>query len=700
MSRFALILAAALPAFAQQLTPHAGYIYPAGGRTGATFECTIGGQFLNGPTAAFVSGSGVEAKVVEYYRPLNQGEFNKLRDELEQTTDKTRAAEIRQKMATFIRRPVAPQLLETVRLQIAVSPNAAPGRREIRINTALGLTNPLAFQVGQLPEYTNPPAKPADELSRVRPRPAEPVNIALPAVVNGQIISGVYDRYRFHAQAGQRLVISAAARQLIPYISDAVPGWFQATLALYDAAGKEVGYAGNYTFHQDPVLHYEVAHDGEYTLEIKDSIYRGREDFVYRITLGEMPFITGVFPLGGKTGAKTRVELTGWNLPKTRLNAPPPSVPFVRDTLPESMEKEPNSAVKNAQKLKLPVIVNGRIQQPGDTDIFRFEGRAGEEIVAEVMARRLDSPLDSILRLTDAAGKELALNDDAEDKSSAMLTHHADSQIQVKLPANGTYYLHLTDAQRKGGPLFAYRLRLSHPRPDYELRVVPASLNVRAASTTPITVYAIRRDGFAGEIGLRLKDAPGGFMLSGATIPRGQDKVRLTLTAPGGRVDKPVKLHLEGHATIDGKEARRAGIPAEDMMQAFYYHHLLPSADWMVRVNGAQRGGGWKPVEKRVQLPAGGSAPVEVFVPAGRFNGTVLMALNEAPEGLAIESIAQARDGFHILVTADKDKIKPGLAGNLIVEAYLERAGSPGTLNKRRLPLGMLPAIPFEIVAR
>jgi hypothetical protein len=38
-------------------------------------------------------------------------------------------------------------------------------------------------------------------------------------------------------------------------------------------------------FHPDPVLYYEVPADGHYDLEIKDAIYRGREDFVYRITL-------------------------------------------------------------------------------------------------------------------------------------------------------------------------------------------------------------------------------------------------------------------------------------------------------------------------------------------------------------------------------------------------------------------------------
>jgi len=69
--------------------------------------------------------------------------------------------------------------------------------------------------------------------------------------------------------------------------------------------------------------------------------------------------------------------------------------------------------------------VNGRIDQPGDVDVFSFEGRAGTEIVAEVMARRLNSPLDSVLRLTDTTGKQIAFNDDFEDKGAGLETHHA-----------------------------------------------------------------------------------------------------------------------------------------------------------------------------------------------------------------------------------------------------------------------------------
>ena len=198
--------------------------------------------------------------------------------------------------------------------------------------------------------------------------------ITLPCTLNGQIASGEVNRYRFEARKGQRLVISTQARQLIPYIADAVPGWFQPVLALYDANGKEVAYDDDYRFKPDPVILYEVPKDGEYVLAIYDAIYRGREDFVYRITIGELPFVTSIFPLGGRAGEPVKVEMKGWNLEKAELTLPPSDagpgiysdrrlqqrglvsnrVPFALDTLPECFEKEPNDDPAHAQKVKLP----------------------------------------------------------------------------------------------------------------------------------------------------------------------------------------------------------------------------------------------------------------------------------------------------------------------------------------------------------
>jgi hypothetical protein len=755
---------------AQQFTPHVGYVYPAGGRQGSKFEVTVGGQFLDGVNGVLISGRGVEAKIVHYEKPLTQGQFNRLRDQLLELTDKKafsegrrvvrngedvkppavkpkwtdedekQVAELRKKLATFIRRPTNPAIAEIVVVQVTLTADAPLDGRELRLVTPSGLTNPLAFCVNQLPEFSKPAAKASSEVAKGKGAKYRDKNrnttvdadmkIELPAVVNGQALPGGIDRFRFQAAKGTHLVIAASARELIPYISDAVPGWFQATLALYDGAGKEVQYSDHFRFHPDPVLYYEIPGDGEYTLEVRDSIYRGREDFVYRIALGELPFITSIYPLGGRAGAKTNVELKGWNLPVTKLKEQPKKtetgilqasvkkgaqssnrVGFVVESLPEKQEKEPNNEPKNAERVKLPIIVNGRIDKPGDQDVFRFEGRAGEEIVAEVMARRLDSPLDSILRLTDSAGKQLAVNDDCDDKGSGLLTHHADSRISFKLPANGTYYVQIADAQRKGGPEYGYRLRLTHPQPDFELRIVPASLTARAGSSVPITVYALRKDGFDGDIALKLKDAPRGYTLNGGWIPGNQDKVRLTLTVPPSKVDKPFALHLDGHATVQGKEVVHAGVPAEDMMQAFAYRHLVPSKDWIVRVTPPSKASiPWKlaAADKPVKLPMGGTAPVRLLMPAGNAGrarggnagaGSFQLTLNEPPEGIAIKDMVRDQDGLAILLTMDAKKLKPGMKGNLIMEASVERSTGTATKNNtRRQVFATLPAIPFEVV--
>ena len=138
-------------------------------------------------------------------------------------------------------------------------------------------------------------------------------------VINGQIMPGDVDRFRFRAKTGQKLVIETQARSLIPYLADAVPGWFQATVTLYNAAGKEMAVADDYRFNPDPVLFNEIPRDGIYELEIHDSIYRGRQDFVYRIAVGELPFITQMFPLGGKAGVPTVASVDGWNLTTQQL---------------------------------------------------------------------------------------------------------------------------------------------------------------------------------------------------------------------------------------------------------------------------------------------------------------------------------------------------------------------------------------------
>jgi hypothetical protein len=348
--------------------------------------------------------------------------------------------------------------------------------------------------------------------------------------------------------------------------------------------------------------------------------------------------------------------------------------------------------------------MNGRIDQPGDWDVFRFQGRAGQAIVAEVYARRLDSPLDSVLKLTDAKGKQLAFNDDYDDPGAGLETHHADSRILTTLPATGTYFLYLGDAQQKGGPEYAYRLRIGAPRPDFDLRVTPSSINVSGGLTVPITVHALRKDGFSGDIALALKGAPIGFTLIGGLLPAGRDDVRLTLTVPPQPQPEPLSLTLEGRATIQGHQVARLAIPADDMMQAFAYWHLVPASDLKVAV---RRGAMLRtPIKvsspEPLEIPAGGTARFQVQVPT--ILTKVQFDLSDPPEGIALRDASPVRDGTELVLKCDAAKAKPGLKGNLIVNISAERVAQPANAkqpaNRQRVSLGTLPAVPFEIVAR
>jgi len=793
--------------------PKIGYLYPGGGQQGTVIQITAGGQYLNGATDVYISGRGVHASVVKYIRPLRnlqkeqrqliQTRLKEVRDmrlaelpgsggrpgrqqkaSTRKTVDKPGPSEKEKDAKTEeVKMPDYPllydlenkslrelahissvlffprnklqmnrQLAEMVLIEITIDPDAQPGGRELRLVTKTGLTNPMVFQVGLLPEVrelepNNRQAYPelpglrrvAGRVEGVPPSnrgqdargtdaldTAEPLD--LPVLLNGQIMPGDVDRFRFRARKGQQLVIEAQARSLVPYLADAVPGWFQAVLALYDAGGKEVAFADDYRFNPDPVLFYKIPENGEYELEIRDSIYRGREDFVYRIAVSEQPFITQMFPLGGRAGVETVASIDGWNLPGTELpldtrrggnnirktayynqKCLSNSVTYAVDTLPECNETESNNTPEESQLIELPKIINGRIAESGDVDMFRFDGRAGDKIVAEVYGRRLNSPLDSLLRLTDSSGNVLELNDDHVLKDSylhrdvmGLITHHADSYLLAELPKDGNYYVQLTDTQHHGGGAYGYRLRIAPAQGDFALRVTPSSIGLRAGGTAAIWVHALRKDGFDGEIEVVLKDAPAGFELCGGRIPAGRNRVRVTLTVPVKAPAEPVAIQLEGRASSGGHTINRLAVAADDVMQAYLYRHLVPAQDFLVLIQKSRWG--VPPVElagnSPVRIPAGGSAKVRLkTAKRANFKG-VQLQLNEPPEGLTMHDVTIVPNGLSFQLKAGKDAVH--ISDNLIIEAFREsvvkkKDGKP-TTQKRRYSMGFFPAIPIEIV--
>ncbi len=646
--------------------PYIGYAFPAGGQQGTTFDVKIGGENVYGSTAAIVSGKGVTVEVTDSRDPNAGNVLFKKRKKANQTV-----------------------IDEIVKLKVAVAPDAEPGARDLCLVTPTGLSNKRTFLVDQLKEASEDEA--GEKKGARTPIPP------LPAVVNGQIMPGDADAFRFSARKGQQLVVEVYARALIPYIADAVPGWFQAVVSLQDAQGKEVAYADDFRFNPDPVLFYDVPADGEYGLAIRDSIYRGREDFVYRIRVGELPFITGVFPLGAPRGEKpVTVKLAGKNLPADTLSvavdAKSPSVqflsvarnglvsnriPFAAGNLPEVLESEAAPAPGKAQDVSLPVIVNGRINAPGEKDSFRFPGKKGQAVAIEVRARRLGSPLDSRLTLTNGRGEKVAESDDLKDRGEGLVTHQADSGLLFKLPEDGTYTVTLSDTQGKGGPEYAYRLRISPPVPDFELRATPSEVSLPRGGSAALTVHAIRRDGFAGEIRLSIEEpASAGLSLDGAVIPAGADKVRITITASEKAAAGTVFPKVNGTATVEGKACTSPVVPAEELMQAFAYQHLVPAKAQVVTVSETLA-----PFIVSFQLPPEGcvtlargkdaSLPLKVIRRPG-FNGPIRILLMDPPKGITLPrgGALPGRDAGMVLLQAAADtEARPN--ENLILSAVM-----------------------------
>lgn len=618
-----------------QPAPRIGFVYPAGGQISTSFEVIIGGQYLDEESQVIVSGEGITAKVLEHdkipaaqvvddYRDRLrevQGKFREMKrgdklpaDQVLATIRRLlREADLTEKnlrlMAEYDRRRNDPkqqlnnQIGESVRVKITVAEVATLGIRHLRVHTPSGLSNPMRFVVGQLPEAREAEPPPEFDLEHyrggmdaVKQQKLVTPPVSLPVTLNGRIMPGEVDEFTFKANKDQRVVLAMHARSLIPYLADAVPGWFQSIVSLHNEEGYEVAYSDGYRFDPDPVLFYKIPADGLYHIRVHDSIYRGRDDFVYRITVGELPFLTGISPLGATAGEKIEITFQGGNLGtefKQKYEAPAQagitllhatvgglrsnSIPFHIDTVSQEREREPNAGLGSAQELKPPVIVNGRIETTGDADFYHVKGRGNHEMIFEIFARRLGSPVDASLTVFDNDGNQIAFNDDHEDLASGLTTHHADSRISVKLPADGQAFVRVTDTQSQSGITNAYQLKVHVAEPSFSLRVTPSSLNTRPGGSAKLTVHALRSGGFTGLITVRLKNAPAGFEIKNAVVPADKDVADIAITVPSaGETEKPVTLMLEGIAEDGSKTITAEAVPAEDMMQAFIYRHLVP----------------------------------------------------------------------------------------------------------------------------
>ncbi len=712
---FFIMVSTAFIGFSQINQPYIGYVYPAGGQAGTTFVVTIGGQNLRGANAVYFSKSGISATVIDYQGPsgpLNQLQIEELRRRIQEIRDRRAGRKPAEDTRTETEKKVVlpdlpdlrnlerktpkelaliyekylnrqnkpkPPIAEEVQIQVKIEPDTIPGNYEIWLKTPRGLTNPVVFQVGEFPEFCctyNQYRYENENIDR------ETTILQVPVVINGRILPGKTNRFTLQLKRDQEIMILAQARKLIPYLADAVPGWFQAVIALYDKNWKEVSYADDFYFQPDPFISLRVPETGIYFLEIRDSIYRGREDFIYRIYVME------------KTDASNYLTfLTGQKESEEKIFA---LLEMLKNT-PEYRETE--LKMPAAQSVSIPVLIKGCINYPGDIDRYRFYGKQGDVIAIELYGRRFGYPIDSIIRLKNQMEQILEWNDDMKnDLENGTMTHHADSFLLTKLPSTGNYTVEVIDAQGHGGESYRYFLRITKPQYDFRLIVSPSRINIPYDGIAVITVHAIKKDGWDGDIELSLKNAPAGFVLDGGKIPAGRNTVRVTLKAPARYSEQTIPINIEGRSRIGEREVIRTAMAAEEQMQAFAYKHLVPSEKLIVSlVRGRTKQIKPDTISRELlKIPAGGTATTSCeiekwFKPNPSIS--ISFELNNPPDGIKIKDIQF--DSGRYLLTVEADRKLIGYRDNLIIEVFEESSQQQG---KRKNPIGFLPAIPFEVV--
>jgi hypothetical protein len=185
-------------------------------------------------------------------------------------------------------------------VEMTVPDGVEPGPHGFRLRTPLGTTALRTFAVGLLPEL--------DE-TEMNDTPDGAQTMTLPMTANGALQrGGDVDHYLFDAKAGQQIVFAVTGSPIGSRIDS--------TVAVLDASGATIASNDDGTWQmRDSLLVHTFAKDGRYAVRVADALDAGGpRDFHYRLTAGELPYVTSVFPLGGARDSLTRFAVEGVHL--------------------------------------------------------------------------------------------------------------------------------------------------------------------------------------------------------------------------------------------------------------------------------------------------------------------------------------------------------------------------------------------------
>jgi len=487
----------------------------------------------------------------------------------------------------------------TAKLQLL--PSARPGSRIFYLETARGTSNPFLFRVTGWPSQVE--REPNNRFEEAQQLP-------VPSVVEGRVARLTdTDFFRFSAKAGETLAfnVMSARNKAAGHV----------TISLLTAEGRRLAH-NHSRFGTDPYLTFRFAEAGTYLLAVTARRFAdfftvvsddSTINWQYQLAVGRSPMLWSLFPLGGKRGSSVEATLwadfldaeaspmfTGSGVRATLSPTPDPcackfkvsikiapdaetgvrylSFPdesgnlaplaFAVSDTDEILEIEPNDSLTETQKVKLPVIINGKTQTPGDRDHFQIKVDQDDSLTFAIDARGLGSFMtDPNLALVRANGETTAFGDDRcqkcpafyttvgrKDMLDSKLSHTFISANPNDADAAGDYIVQLLDNSMEGGEGNGYRLLIRKRQPGFRVGVGTGQVSGPCGGVAKIPVMVSFEESFKGRINVTVRNLPAGLVANPLTIGYGEESAALEIEQKATGSDLAICSQLEARIEV------------------------------------------------------------------------------------------------------------------------------------------------------
>lgn len=433
-------------------------------------------------------------------------------------------------------------------LKLTIPKDAPLGVHGLRIATRRGISNMVPFCVDDLPEVV---------ASGNNRSVAEAQKIPVPCVISGRVDAEASYYFRLQMQAGQRVCFEIIGRRMGSPLDS--------LLIVQDASGRQLAFSDDAPgLQRDARLVFTAKENGEYVVQLRDVRYQGGANYTYRLRVGDFPCATTTFPLAVKPGGQATIHFAGpyvdgvqpvpieapaeastlaLLVTPQRPNAPPGwPVAVGLSNLEEVLEREPNDSPEQAQRLTLPIAINGRFDRPADRDFYRLSVKKGQRLVVEAQTWEWGSPSSAYLVLRDATGKQqLATSNPMQDPP----------RIEYSVPADGEVILSVEHLHFAGGPEETYRVTVNLATPVFRVEALQDRVDVPPGGVG-ICFVRVLRSGYTGPIHIRVMEPK---QLRGEALLTGEQALGvLSVSAESGLQTGAYPLRLLASAKTEAGE--------------------------------------------------------------------------------------------------------------------------------------------------